>query len=461
MSKWNMGGASRRAATFGQVATSVRKSAGSSRRAATHDDDNSALSVEVLPEYAKVHDLLNSGSRMVFVSGGAGTGKSTFIRWIRSALDGSALVVAPTGIAAITVGGQTIHSLCNFPPTWILESDIRKKEKSPATKADVLVIDEISMVNANLLDSVDAFLRMNRNSIEPFGGIAVVLVGDLFQLPPIVDRDLRPLFAAEYHSPRFFAARSLQDVRFEDVELTQSFRQSDPEFVRILSQIREGLELPTAIADLNRHASISPNGREEAVWLCPRNADVDRINQLRLEQLTGSTRSYSATKEGDYRASPLPVPGNLTLKVGAQVVMANNTSEWVNGSIATVTELLPERIRIRLLGSNKVHEVNKYKWDQFEYVLNEDTGVIERVVTGSYTQIPANLAWAMTIHKSQGLTLEHVHLDLGAGAFASGQTYVALSRCTQLSNLSMSRPLEERDILVDPEASAFYRALRE
>ena len=461
MSRWNKGGGSRRAATFGQVSRSVKKSTGSSKPTVDASEDESVESLEVLPEYAKVKELLESGSRMILVSGGAGTGKSTFIRWIRSALDGSAIVTAPTGIAAITVGGQTIHSLCSFPPTWILESDVKRKEKTPATKADVLVIDEISMVNANVLDKVDAFLRLNRNSNEPFGGIAVVLVGDLFQLPPIVNKETRHLFEAEYHSPRFFAARSLERVRFEDVELTHTFRQSDAEFVDILARIREGVDLPEAIRGLNRGASILSAGRDEAVWLCPRNADVDRINQERLGRLRGSTRTYIAEKEGDYRASPLPVPGNLTLKVGAQVVMANNTAEWVNGSIATVTELLPQRIRIRLMGSNKIHEVTRHKWEQYEYVLNDDTGVIERVVTGTYTQIPANLAWAMTIHKSQGLTLEQVHLDLGAGAFAPGQTYVALSRCTQLSNLSMSRPLEERDVLVDPEATAFYQAIRE
>lgn len=461
MSRWNKGGGSRRAATFGQVSHSIKKSTGTIKPTVADSEGESVESLEVLPEYAKVKELLESGSRMILVSGGAGTGKSTFIRWIRSAFDGSAIVTAPTGIAAITVGGQTIHSLCSFPPTWVLDSDVKRKEKTPAIKADVLVIDEISMVNANVLDKVDAFLRLNRNSNEPFGGIAVVLVGDLFQLPPIVNKETRHLFEAEYHSPRFFAARSLERVRFEDVELTHTFRQSDAEFVDILARIREGVDLPDAIRDLNRGASILSSGRDEAVWLCPRNADVDRINQERLGLLRGSTRSYLAEQEGDYRASPLPVPGNLTLKVGAQVVLANNTAEWVNGSIATVTELLPQRIRIRLMGSNKIHEVTKHKWEQYEYVLNDDTGVIERVVTGTYTQIPANLAWAMTIHKSQGLTLEKVHLDLGAGAFAPGQTYVALSRCTQLSNLSMSRPLEERDVLVDPEATAFYQAIRE
>ncbi|MDC3001981.1 DEAD/DEAH box helicase [Actinomycetota bacterium] len=461
MAKWNSGGRARRAATFGQVSRSVQKSAGSGRGTARAPSVEADDTLEVLPEYTRVKDLLDSGSRMILVSGGAGTGKSTFIRWMRSVFDGSAIVAAPTGIAAITVGGQTIHSLCSFPPTWILDSDVKRKEKTPTIKADVLIIDEVSMVNANVLDKVDAFLRLNRNSSHPFGGIAVVLVGDLFQLPPIVNRETQHLFAAEYHSPRFFAARSLAQVRFHDVELTRTFRQSDAAFVDILARIREGVDLPEAIRDLNRGASILPSGREEAVWLCPRNADVDRINQDRLERLSGRTQTYSAEKEGDYRASPLPVPGNLTLKVGAQVVMANNTSEWVNGSIATVTELLPQRIRIRLIGSTKIHEVARHKWEQYEYVLNEESGAIERIIIGTYSQIPANLAWAMTIHKSQGLTLDQVHLDLGAGAFASGQTYVALSRCTQLSNLSMRRPLEERDVLVDPEATAFYRAIRE
>lgn len=464
MTKWYHYERARQAATFGDVVRSVAKKAGSDKkglRAPSKSSTDAGSAVEVLPEYTKVKELLEFGAKMVLVSGGAGTGKSTFIRWIRAEFEGSVLVVAPTGIAALTIGGQTIRSLCGFPPAWVLPSDVRRKPKSPAAKADILVIDEVSMVNANLLDSVDAFLRRNRKPTEPFGGIAVVLVGDLFQLPPIVTKDTQHLFDAEYASYRFFAAHALKDLRFEDVELTHTFRQSDPEFVRILAQIRHGRELPTALRELNRAASVLPGGRDKAVWLCPRNADVDRINNTRLERLGGASKTYEAVKGGDYRSNPLPVPARLTLKVGAQVVMANNTSEWVNGSVATVAELLPDRIRIRLAKSNKVHEVVKNKWEQYEYVVNEESGLIERVVTGTYTQLPANLAWAMTIHKSQGLTIDDVHLDLGAGAFATGQTYVALSRCTRLTNLSMSRPLEERDVLVDPEAAAFYEALHE
>jgi ATP-dependent exoDNAse (exonuclease V) alpha subunit len=464
MTKWYHYERARQAATFGDVNRTVAKRAGSDKSDPPYrvrPRNGSGSDIEVLPEYTKVKELLESGTKLILVSGGAGTGKSTFIRWIREEFEGSVLVVAPTGISSLTIGGQTIHSLCGLPPAWILPSDIRRKSKSPATKADILVIDEVSMVNANLLDSVDAFLRLNRKSQEPFGGISMVLVGDLFQLPPIVTKETRGLFSEQYTSPRFFAARSVQDLPFEDVELTHTFRQSDPEFVRILARIRQGVDLSVAVNDLNKGASILPNGRDKAVWLCPRNADVDRINSTRLDRLPGSSRTYEASKGGDYRSNPLPVPAHLTLKVGAQVVMANNTSEWVNGSIATVAELLPDRIRVRLSKSNRVHDVAKHKWEQYEYVVNEESGLIERVVTGTYTQIPANLAWAMTIHKSQGLTLDDVHLDLGAGAFATGQTYVALSRCTQLANLSMSRPLEERDVLVDTEASAFYEALVE
>lgn len=464
MTKWYHYERARQAATFGDVNRTVAKKAGPAKSDPPYrvrPRNASGSDIEVLPEYTKVKELLESGTKLILVSGGAGTGKSTFIRWIREEFEGSVLVVAPTGIAALTIGGQTIHSLCSFPPAWILPSDIRRKSKSPAAKADILVIDEVSMVNANLLDSVDAFLRLNRKSERPFGGISVVLVGDLFQLPPIVTKETQSLFNEEYNSPRFFAARSVQNLPFEDVELTHTFRQSDPEFVRILARLRQGVALSAAVNDLNKGASILPNGRDKAVWLCPRNADVDRINSTRLDRLPGSSRTYEASKGGDYKSNPLPVPAHLTLKVGAQVVMANNTSEWVNGSIATVAELLPDRIRIRLSKSNKVHDVVKHKWEQYEYVVNEESGLIERVVTGTYTQIPANLAWAMTIHKSQGLTLDDVHLDLGAGAFATGQTYVALSRCTQLANLSMSRPLEERDVLVDTEASAFYEALLE
>lgn len=463
MPNWFSRARDRRTPTFGDVSRSVADQAGNGGDAkpkVVSESQPSSSIIEVIPEYTMVKCLVDSGSRTVLVTGGAGTGKSTLIQWLRSQFDGSVIVAAPTGIAALTAGGQTIHSLCGFPPAWLLDSDIKRKSKSPIVKADLVIIDEISMVNANVLDAVDSFFRLNRNSSKPFGGVSVVLVGDLFQLPPIVTSETAPLFRMEYSSPKFFAARALQDAAFDAVELTRPFRQQDALFVSLLSNIREGKDVERTLDGLNSSVLISNDGHSAAVWLSPRNVDVDRLNHERLAELSGKEVTYIAKKAGVFRTNPLPAPAELRVKVGAQVVMASNSQGWVNGSIATVTGVYQDRITIRLRDSEKTFDVPPNTWEQYEYQWSDETERIERVVVGSYTQIPANLAWAMTIHKSQGLSLDAVHLDLGSGAFATGQTYVALSRCRRMETLSLSRPLQPKDVFVDREAVAFYGAIR-
>jgi len=453
----------RSAPTFGDVARSVAREAGSrgeGKRQVASDSSSLTSSIEVIPEYTVVKDLVESGPRTVLVTGGAGTGKSTLIQWLRSQFDGSTIVAAPTGIAALTAGGQTIHSLCGFPPAWLLDFDIRRKSRSPVAKADLLVLDEVSMINANMLDAVDSFFRLNRSSSQPFGGVSVVLIGDLFQLPPIVTAETAPLFRKEYSSPKFFAARALQNAPFDAVELTRPFRQHDALFVSLLSNIREGTDVERTLQGLNSSVLISNDGHSGAVWLSPRNADVDRLNHERLASLSGKEVTYIARKSGTFRTNPLPAPAELRVRVGAQVVMASNSQGWVNGSIATVTGVHQDRMTVRLRDSDKTFDVPPNTWEQYEYQWSEESERIERVVVGSFTQIPANLAWAMTIHKSQGLSLDAVHLDLGSGAFATGQTYVALSRCRSMETLSLSRPLQAKDVFVDREAVAFYGAIR-
>ncbi len=414
--------------------------------------------IEVLPEYRTVQRLVQDKFPLTFVTGGAGTGKSTFIRWLDEQFAGHSILCAPTGIAALTIRGKTVHSLCRFPPAWIVDKDIRVVEKSQAIlkKTKVLVIDEISMVNANLLDAVDQFLRLNRGDSAPFGGVSVVMVGDLFQLPPVVTSSTRHLFQAEYTSPKFFAAHAIATSPFEAFELTKAFRQVDQDFVDLLGQVRRGSNLDEAVSRLNSAALRSGEPPEGAVWLCPRNADVERVNASRLAALPGAVREYEAVTSGTFKDGQLPVPSTIRLKVGAQVVMANNTKDWVNGSIATVREMSDNGIKVTLAGGSKLLEVQPHQWDQFDYVLNEKTGEIERTVVGFFRQLPVNLSWAMTIHKSQGLTLPKVHLDLGAGAFESGQTYVALSRCRRLGDISLAREIRLGDVKVDPEATAFY-----
>jgi len=417
--------------------------------------------IEVLPEYLDVKELLSKSFPLILVTGGAGTGKSTFIRWLDSEYKGQTLICAPTGIAALTVQGSTIHRLCKFPPSWIVDNDIQKDPKSLAKHANILIIDEISMVNANLLDSMNKFFQLNRGNKKPFGGISVVMVGDLFQLPPIVTEATRELFESLYESPKFFSANALTESDFYAVELTKAFRQVDQEFVDLLAKIREGRNLSAAISKLNTSCKITDSPAPGTITLSPRHADIERVNSERLKQLPGVLKVFNGVLTGKFSEKQVPVPNKIELKVGAQVMIAKNGKNYVNGDVATVTEILADRVKVMLTERKEVVEVPISVWQQFEYKFNEETKEIERVVTGSYSQLPVVLAWAMTIHKSQGLTLSSVHLDLGKGAFETGQTYVALSRCRSLETLSMARPIRSEDILVDPQAVAFYKEIRD
>ena len=448
--------------TFGQVDKSVAEA---TKKVITKPEPNKAHlpaseKIEVLPEYLEVKELLDKSFSMILVTGGAGTGKSTFIRWLDSEYKGQTLICAPTGIAALTVQGSTIHRLCKFPPSWIVDGDIQKDPKSLAKHAKILVIDEISMVNANLLDAVNKFFKLNRESKKPFGGISVVMVGDLFQLPPIVTAATRELFESIYESPKFFSAEALTNSEFYAVELTKAFRQVDQEFVDLLAKIREGKNLSSAIKTLNATCRITETPSPGVITLSPRHADIERVNNERLKKLPGVIKVFNGVLTGKFSEKQVPVPNRIELKVGAQVMIAKNGKNYVNGDVATVAAIYDDRVKLMLTERQETVEVPVSTWQQFEYKYNEKTKAIERVVTGSFSQLPVVLAWAMTIHKSQGLTLSSVHLDLGKGAFETGQTYVALSRCRSLKTLSLARPIRSDDILVDPQAVAFYQEIR-
>lgn len=416
--------------------------------------------IEVLPEYRQVKKLIDASAPLIFVTGSAGTGKSTFIKWLEKQYRGKILLCAPTGIAALTIGGKTIHSLCKFPPSWIIDKDIKQDRKSLAKHAKLLVIDEVSMVNANLLDSIDKYFRMNRDSASPFGGVSVVMVGDLFQLPPIVTRPVKHLFQATYSSPGFYAAHSLSECEFHYFELTKAFRQVDQNFVNLLSNIREGNNIIQTVKIFNESCKITKNPEPGAISLAPTHLDIDRVNFKRLESLKGKEQVYNGVVTGRFLEKNLPAPISIKLKIGAQVMLIKNSKKYINGDVALVTSMSDDRIQVSLLKSREIVEVPVATWEQFDYKLNEKTKEIEKVIIGTYVQIPVILAWAITIHKSQGLTLERVHLDLGSGAFETGQTYVALSRCRSLETLSLERPIKSSDIRIDRKAKAFYDALR-
>ena len=431
---------------------------------AAHDDNpRTAKGIEILPEYRFVKQLVEQQFPVIFLTGGAGTGKSTFIKWLCREYRGEVLLGAPTAMAAINIGGRTLHSMFQLPPAWIVKQDIKPGKKREIKKAKLLIIDEISMVTANLLDGISAYLRLNRGVDKPFGGLTVVMVGDLFQLPPVIEEKTRELFKSVYGSAKFYHARSLKTTDYCAIELTRTYRQTEQDFVQLLCNIREGHDLEPSIEQLNQQCLVSHIPPQGAVWLSPRNAEVEHKNQAELRQIDAPVFSFEGELEGEFKPDRLPSPLHLQLKQGAQVMFTQNDPKrrWYNGTVATVSALSAQAIEVTLQRSGETVQVEQVKWPEYHYQWNAAKQEIERIEVGSYTQFPLVLAWAMTIHKSQGRTIDKVHLELGKGAFETGQTYVALSRCRTLQGLSFSRPLQRHDILVDTESVDFYHKLRE
>ncbi|MEO0729797.1 MAG: AAA family ATPase [Pseudomonadota bacterium] len=414
-------------------------------------------------EYEAALDFVKTGAGHLFVTGRAGTGKSTLLRVLRDALEDTPIVVAPTGLAAINVGGQTIHSFFGLPPRLIRSDDIKRSRHGRVMRQmTTLVIDEISMVRSDLMWAIDQSLRLNRNKpLEPFGGVRLILFGDLHQLPPVVrDHEEASHLAETFGGPFFFHVSSLQeDIGTQLLELGEVFRQTDGDLVRVLDRIREGDVEEDDLALLNERVSPIRTLSEglDYVILTPTNDAANRINRAYLEALPAELKRYEAGVSGEFNPRAQPTEAELMLKEGARVIMLRNDSDrrWVNGSIAEVSRLEDERVWIRIDG--REHEVEPVAWENRRYAFEQDNNKVVETVAGTFKQFPMRLAWALTIHKSQGLTLDNVYIDLGRGTFAHGQAYVALSRCRSLEGLTLARALTPRDILFDPEATAYRR----
>ena len=419
--------------------------------------------IDILPEYELVKELVVNKFPITFITGGAGTGKSTFVRWLQYEFKGSVLLGAPTAIAAINIEGKTLHSLCQLPPAWIIPSDIKYAPRRREIKeAKLLVSDEISMVTSTILDGVSEFLKLNRGVNKPFGGLPIIMIGDMFQLPPVVNNSVKDNFERIYGSAKFYNAKCITESTYYAVELKKTYRQSDQVLVDLLSKIREGKNLKDTLHSFNSQCTITNTPPNGAVWLSPRNAEVDTRNLQKLNEIPSELRTYKGVLSGRFKSSRLPSPLELNLKKGAQVMFTKNDTNkhWINGTIGIVERMDLNSIVIRLLESGKLVDVDQSIWTDYQYKWNDVDNRIDREEVGSYTQFPLTLAWAITIHKSQGRTIEKVHLDLGSGAFETGQTYVALSRCRSFKGLSLVRPIIERDILVDYESKDFYSKLR-
>ncbi len=406
-------------------------------------------------------DFARRGEGHLFVTGRAGTGKSTLLRALSDMITQEAVVLAPTGLAAVNVGGQTIHSFFGFPPRLIRPDDIRRSRNGRLMRRlKLIIIDEVSMVRSDLMWAIDQSLRVNRGRPrEAFGGVRLLLFGDLHQLPPVVQSgEVAEHLESAYGGPFFFQVPALMEgAGMSLIELEHVFRQNDERLLDVLNRIRDGEVTESDLQVLNeRTHAIRTLGEGDAfVILTPTNAAAQRINMAYLDALSGPVTPYEAGITGEFGGAAHPTDATLLLKPGAKVILLRNDPDkrWVNGTIARVAKLEEKRVWIEIDG--KEHEIEPVSWEARRYAFDQAAEKIVENVTGTFRQFPLRLAWALTIHKSQGLTLDRVYIDLGRGTFAHGQAYVALSRCRSLDGLALARPLRPSDILFDRSVMAY------
>lgn len=419
------------------------------------------LNIPILSkEQMSAFNTIEHTNSNILILGQAGTGKSTFINYLKSASKKRIICACPTAVSALNVGGQTIHSLFQIQPRDFIMPELLKLKAKPRNilnGADVLVIDEISMVAPDLLDAIDILARMARHNNNPFGGLQVVAIGDLFQLPPVITREAMEYYqqAYEYSNAYFFDSNVYKRADFLRYDFDLVYRQSDKELLQNLKRLRNNDV--GALGFFNNCKIDDDERRKTAVLITPFRAVAERINANRLAEIDAPEINYEGELSGTFQEKDVPAPMNLTLKVGALVVFVKNADKWHNGSMGIVRNLGAKEIQVELLDkSREIVSVKPEKWSKIEYIRDENDRLQENEV-GSFKQFPLNLGYAMTIHKAQGKTLDSVVIDISRGAFAHGQTYVALSRTRNASDIHISVPLQSRDVIFDERVLNFVK----
>ncbi len=426
--------------------------------------------IRINKQFLSTFNLIETTNQHVFITGKAGTGKSTFLKYLTSKTKKNFVLLAPTGVAAVNIGGQTIHSFFNFGintlPTDIKDKSFPIRLHKIIKQLDLIIIDEISMVRAELLDNIDLTLKKLTRNKAPFGGKQMLFIGDLFQLPPVVQKNEEQILKQlGYRSFYFFDSFIFNNPTFslQIIEFNKIFRQQDKQFIEILNRLRIGKPTLKDIAILNKRYKAKKQKGAMYIYLATTNSIVDKINQIALSKINKPPCIFNAEITGNFNLNAAPTKQTLVIKPGAQVMLLNNdqANRWVNGTLGKIISCSKHDKKVKILLENgKEVDVTPFTWEQNKYEYDPNTKHIQSTVIGTFTQLPLKLAWAITIHKSQGKTFSHIILDIGHGTFSPGQLYVGLSRATSLKGIILARPISIKHVWTNSRVEEFIRRWR-